>query len=503
MNLYGLLSHRPLDVPDKVAIETVDGSQWRYAALDAQTARYANALQSLHLSPGERVAVQVDKSPQSLFLYLACLRAGLVHVPMNTAYRTAEVEHIVGDAEPGAIVCRPADLEAMTALGKQLGVGHVLTLGTAGEGTLGAHSEGLASAFDDAPRADNDVAALIYTSGTTGRPKGVMLSHANLASNALALYEAWGWREDDVLVHALPLFHVHGLFVACHLALLGASTMLFLPRLDVAALIERLPRASVLMGVPTHYTRLLASPAFDARCCRTMRLFVCGSAPLLEQTFHEFQRRSGHTILERYGMSETGMNCANPLHGPRKPGSVGKPLAQVCVRVVDEAGAPIETGGRVGEVQVKGPNVFRGYWRQARKTATEFSADGYFKTGDLGCFDEDGFLSLVGRSKDLIISGGYNVYPKEVELLIDAMDGIVESAVVGLPHADYGEAVTAAVVAAPGAAAPAPAEIIASLEECLAGFKVPRQVVFVEALPRNAMGKVQKNTLREQLLVSV
>jgi malonyl-CoA/methylmalonyl-CoA synthetase len=461
-------------------MELEDGRRFTYADLDAESARYANLLSSLGLAAGDRVAAQLEKTPQGVFLYLGCLRAGLVYLPLNTAYRQNEIAHFVSDAEPKAAFCRAEDAEWFR------GVPHLPALDEAK-----AH----AGTFTTVDRGARDLACLVYTSGTTGRPKGAMVSHGNLASNAQTLYEAWAFRPDDVLLHALPMFHVHGLFVALHTALLNASPMLFLPRFDPAAVMRLLPRATVFMGVPTYYVRLLAERQFGRGTCASMRLFVSGSAPLLPETFNEFRSRTGHTILERYGMTETGMNTSNPYAGERRGGTVGFALPGIEVRVVDDADRALPNG-QVGHIQVRGPNVMQGYWRLEEKNKDEFTADRFFRTGDVGCYDDQGYLSIVGRAKDLVISGGYNVYPKEIELLLDELPGVQESAVFGLPHPDFGEAVTAAIVCKPGATLTED-QVVGYVKSRLANFKVPKRVLFVAELPRNAMGKVQKNRLRE------
>lgn len=496
-NLYVQFSERFPDDRSRAFIETGEGVVYSYADLEDESARIANYLTGLGLRKGDRVAVQVDKVPFAVFLYLACLRAGLVFLPLNTAYKRHEIEYFLGDAEPAAIVVRAESLDMIRELAASHGIAHVETLLQEDAGTLVERSRGQSTAFEPVACSGDDLAAILYTSGTTGRPKGAMISHRNLASNARALHEYWGWTPDDVLLHALPIFHVHGLFVALNCVLMNGSGMLFLPRFDVDAILASLPRATVLMGVPTFYTRLLGEPTFDADTCRNMRLFISGSAPLLVETFREFQARTGHTILERYGMTETGMNTSNPLVGERRPGTVGFPLPGVTARVVGDEGAVLATGG-VGVLQVKGDNVFRGYWRMPEKTAEEFTDDGYFITGDISTIDERGYVSIVGRAKDLVISGGYNVYPKEIELCIDDLDGVLESAVIGVPDADFGEAVTAVVVRRPGDERATESGIIAHLKETLAGYKVPRRVHFLDALPRNTMGKVQKNVLRDE-----
>ena len=497
-NLYALLSHRFDDRRDTVAIETPSGTRLTYADVERDSARFANRLVALGARPGDRVAVQVDKSPEALCLYLGCVRAGLIYLPLNTGYPARELEHFFRDAEPRVVVCRPRDRDMVGDLAGRCGVESVSTLGDAGDGSL-MELPDPGDEFDTVVSRGDDIATILYTSGTTGKPKGAALSHRNLASNAVTLHATWGFGAGDVLLHALPLFHTHGLFVACHCSLLNATPMLLLPKFDPRQVMDLLPRASVFMGVPTFYTRLLADADFGRMQCANMRLFVSGSAPLLEQTHDEFLKRTGHTILERYGMTECGMSTSNPLDGERKAGTVGLPLPGVSVRIVDDAGNAVATG-EIGQIEFKGPNVFQGYWRNSEETAEEFTEDGYFRSGDLGTSDEDGYISIVGRDKDLIISGGYNVYPKEVELCIDQLDGVSESAVIGVPDADFGECVTAVVV--PEADEPGEEAIISALRPLLAAYKLPKQVTFVDTLPRNAMGKVQKNILRERFTKS-
>ena len=499
-NLYALLASRFPEDRSACCIETENGLYYSWDDLERATAKMANLLASLHLPRGARIAAQVEKSPESLMLYLATVRAGYVYLPLNTAYREAEVDYFIGDAEPAVVVCAPANRDWIAACAAKHGIHHVWTLdgmdGGRPAGTLLEQAASHSDTFETIACEPEDLAAILYTSGTTGRSKGAMLSHHNLSSNALVLQEAWRWQAGDVLLHALPLFHVHGLFVACHGALLNGSKMIFLSRFDAAKVMAMLPRSTVFMGVPTYYVRLLAEPAFNERLCSTMRLFVSGSAPLLAETFKLFRQRTGHAILERYGMSETTMLASNPYDGERLPGTVGFPLPGVSLRIADAHDKPLPNG-KIGQIEVKGPNVFKGYWRMPQKTAEEFTDDGYFRTGDMGRIDERGYLSIVGRSKDLIISGGYNVYPKEVESALDEMAGVRESAVIGVPHADFGEAVTAVVVPESGAR-PDEQALIAGLKTRMANFKVPKRIFFVEELPRNAMGKVQKNQLREQ-----
>ena len=495
-NLYALLqAHFPAD-RQGCCLETLEGRRYSWDEVERSTARLASLLSGLGLPPGARVAVQVEKSPEAMLLYLATLRAGYVYLPLNTAYQEAEVDYFVGNAEPALVVCSPRTLDWMRGVAERHGVAHLLTLGEAADGTLLEAAASCDEHFETVHRAPDDLAAILYTSGTTGRSKGAMLSHGNLASNAQVLHQYWRWRPGDVLLHALPIFHVHGLFVAIHGALLNGSTMLWLPRFDPKAVIERLPRATVFMGVPTMYVRLLDDPAFNADACRSMRLFVSGSAPLLPDTFRQFEARTGQRILERYGMSETTMLTSNPYDGNRVAGTVGLPLPGVRVRVVDEAGRACGTDD-IGAIQVQGPNVFAGYWRMPEKTREEFTEDGFFRTGDMGRWDANGYLTIVGRNKDLIIIGGYNVYPKEIESYIDELPGVFESAVIGVPDRDFGEAVTAVVVPKPGATV-APGQVLAALKGRIANFKVPKQVHVLAELPRNQMGKVQKNLLRER-----
>ena len=490
-NLYSILAARFGSSPDAVCLELKDGGCYTYADLESHSARYANLLLSLGLERGDRVAAQVDKTPETVFLYLGCLRAGFVYLPLNTAYQEGEVSYFIGDAEPKLAVCRP---EARAWFGK---VPQVLELDAQGRGSLVDSAAVHAGSFQTVTSGKDDLASIIYTSGTTGRSKGAMVTHGNLNSNALVLHAYWGFEPGDVLLHALPLFHVHGLFVALHTALANASRILFLQKFDVAQILQRLPRTTVMMGVPTYYVRLLADPAFTRQSCASMRLFVSGSAPLLLETFEAFRERTGHTILERYGMTETGMNTSNPYRGERRGGTVGFPLPGIEVRVAGEDDRPLPAGA-IGQIQVRGPNVLPGYWRMPEKTKEEFTADRFFRTGDLGQYDSEGYLSIVGRAKDLVISGGYNVYPKEIEMLLDELPGVEESAVIGVPHPDFGEAVVAVIVPKKGAAVSEDA-VIAHVKGKLANFKVPKRVHIVAELPRNAMGKVQKNVLRENL----
>jgi malonyl-CoA/methylmalonyl-CoA synthetase len=488
---------------DGIAIETDSGLNYSWADLERGSAMMANLLQSLGLPDGARVAVQVEKSVEAVVLYLATLRAGYVFLPLNTAYQRAEIEYFIGNAEPAVVVCSSANFGWVSKIAFKAGTQNVFTLDDDRTGSLLARAAHCSDQHAAAVKQPDDLAAILYTSGTTGRSKGAMLSHGNLLSNARVLKDYWGWRTPehggDVLIHALPIFHVHGLFIAIHGALINGSKMIWLNKFDPKRVIEKLPEATVFMGVPTLYVRLLAEPGLSRDACRNMRLFISGSAPLLIDTFHEWTARTGHTILERYGMSETAMLTSNPYQtsqgGERRGGTVGFALPGVSLRVQGEDGQSLPAGD-IGGIQVKGPNVFQGYWRMPEKTAEEFTADGYFKTGDVGKIDGDGYITIVGRSKDLIISGGYNVYPAEVEGYINELPGVAESALIGVPHPDFGEVGVAVVIAKPGAALDA-CQMIATLKAQLANFKIPKQCFVVNELPRNTMGKVQKNLLRE------
>jgi malonyl-CoA/methylmalonyl-CoA synthetase len=495
-NLFDLVAARAVDAPGRLALDTGDAFALTYAGLIARSGQAANALVSLGVEPGDRVAAQIDKSPDAIVLLLACLRAGAALLPLNTAYTIAELDYFLGDAEPALTLCRLELVDSIRGLARKHALRAVESLGGARDGTFAARIAASSAEFATVPRAKDDLAAILYTSGTTGRSKGAMLTHDNLASNAAALVEAWRFTASDRLIHALPVFHTHGLFVAVNVALLAGATMIFQSRFDPDAVIAALPRATSLMGVPTFYTRLLDHPGLTHEACATMRLFVSGSAPLLAETHSEWRERTGHAILERYGMTETNMITSNPYDGERRAGTVGFALPGVNVRIAEsESGAPVRDGD-IGVIEVKGPNVFRGYWRMPEKTAQEFRPDGFFITGDLGRTDEDGYIHIVGRAKDLVISGGFNVYPKEVEAEIDAIEGVLESAVIGVPHPDFGEGVTAVVVPRPGARLDE-AAILAALAGRLAKFKAPKRVFVVASLPRNAMGKVQKAALRE------
>ena len=494
-NLFDLIAARAPH-PDKLALKTGDAAALTYGELFKRSAQAANALVALGVKPGDRVAAQIEKSTDVIVLALACLRAGTVLLPLNTAYTLVELEYFLGDAEPALTLCRPDWLEPVRALAHKLGLRAVESLGVKGDGTFADAIRAASPEFETAPRASDDLAAILYTSGTTGRSKGAMLTHENLSSNALTLIDCWRFSSADRLIHALPVFHTHGLFVAVNVALMSGATMIYMPKFDPEAVIAALPGATAMMGVPTFYTRLLDHPGLDRQACANMRLFVSGSAPLLADTHAAWRERTGFAILERYGMTETNMITSNPYDGERRPGTVGFALPGVSVRIAEpDSGAPIGAG-EVGVIEVKGPNVFAGYWRMPEKTAQEFRADGYFITGDLARVDSDGYIHIVGRAKDLVISGGFNVYPKEVETEIDAIEGVLESAVFGAPHADFGEAVTAAVVPRPGAALSESA-ILSALGGRIAKFKAPKRVILVDSLPRNAMGKVQKAALRE------
>ncbi len=487
---------RSIADPAGTAIETGDGRRLTYGDIVARSGRLAHAIAGTGVKPGDRVAAQVEKSVPALLLYLACVRAGAVYLPLNTAYTLTELDYFIGDAEPALVICDPSKRDGIAAIAASVGAA-VATLDAAGEGSLMEMAWGNREDFATVPSAPDDLAAILYTSGTTGRSKGAMLTHANLVSNALVLRDCWRFTPDDVLLHVLPIYHTHGLFVATNIVLFAGAAMLFLPKFDADEVLRLMPRATSMMGVPTFYVRLLQHAGLTRQAAAHMRLFVSGSAPLLAETHREWQARTGHAILERYGMTETSMNTSNPYDGERIAGTVGLPLPGVSLRIAEPETGKVLPGGGIGMIEVKGPNVFNGYWRMPEKTAAEFRADGYFISGDLGKIDERGYVHIVGRGKDLIITGGFNVYPKEIESEIDAIPGIVESAVIGVPHGDFGEGVTAIVVTDRVTALDEKA-VLSALDGRLARFKLPKRIIFVDDLPRNTMGKVQKNVLRER-----
>jgi malonyl-CoA/methylmalonyl-CoA synthetase len=484
-----------LDDPSRLAIETVDGQRITYGDLIARAGQTANILAARGVKPGDRVAAQTEKSVPGLVLYLATVRAGAVYLPLNTAYTLNELEYFISDAEPSLVVCDPSKADGIGAIAAKVGA-KVETLGVDGKGSLTDAAATAKPEFETVLRADDDLAAILYTSGTTGRSKGAMLTHDNLASNSLALVDYWRFTDKDVLIHALPIYHTHGLFVASNVTLFARASMIFLPKFDPELIIRLMARATVMMGVPTFYTRLLHSPALTKEAAAHMRLFVSGSAPLLADTHREWAARTGHAVLERYGMTETNMNTSNPYDGDRVPGAVGHALPGVSVRVTDPETGKTLGPETIGMIEVKGPNVFKGYWRMPEKTKSEFRDDGFFITGDLGKIDAHGYVHILGRGKDLVISGGFNVYPKEIESEIDAMPGVIETAVIGVPHADFGEGVTAVVVCDKNSGVDE-AAVLKALDGRLAKFKMPKRVFIVDELPRNAMGKVQKNILRD------
>ena len=490
----GLLSRS--DVGRTFVLPLGNGTGMTYGDVLSTSAQYAHALVDVRVRPGDRVAVQAPKSLEMLMLYLGVIRAGAVFLPLNTAYVADELSYFVADAEPHVFVGAPG-VPALDRLRADFPEVRIETLGASpGEGSFVALRQGKPANFDNVARGPDDLAAILYTSGTTGRSKGAMLSHDNLLSNAKVLADHWRFADEDRLLHTLPIFHTHGLFVATNVVLLSGASMIFLPGFDLDAVIDALPKSTVMMGVPTFYTRLLADPRLDREGTAAMRLFVSGSAPLLAETHRAFEDRTGHLILERYGMTETNMITSNPYDGARRAGTVGKPLPSVEVRITDaQAGQPMPTG-EVGMIEVRGPNVFQGYWRMPDKTAAELRQNGFFITGDLGVFDEAGYLTIVGREKDLIISGGYNIYPKEIEQVLDAHEGVRESAIVAAPHSDFGEGVVAVVVPVDGNALTSD-ELTRFLSPKLAAFKRPKHIAFVDELPRNAMGKVQKSALRD------
>ncbi|RFC66737.1 MULTISPECIES: malonate--CoA ligase [Mesorhizobium] len=482
--------------PDTPFIKTPDGRVWTYADMLDFSGRLASALQQRGVRPGDRVAVQVEKSAEALMLYLACIRAGAVYLPLNIAYTLAELDYFISDAAPRLVVVSPGAQAGVQPVAVRYGA-EVETLDDAGGGSLIDLAKNASPAFADVACGPDDLAAILYTSGTTGRSKGAMLTHDNLLSNAQTLVRYWRFTSADRLIHALPIFHTHGLFVASNVVLLSGASMYFLPKFDANEVLRLMGEATSMMGVPTFYVRLVGHPGLTREAAAGMRLFVSGSAPLLADTHRAFSEKTGHAILERYGMTETNMNTSNPYDGDRVPGTVGFPLPGISLRVTDPENGKQLPDGQTGMIEIKGPNVFKGYWRMPEKTMSEFRADGYFITGDLGMIDPRGYVHIVGRGKDLVISGGYNIYPKEVETEIDQIDGVVESAVIGVPHPDFGEGVTAVVIRQPGAAIDEGA-ILAALADRLARYKQPKRILFLEELPRNTMGKVQKNILRER-----
>ena len=471
-----------------------NGTSLSHADFLARAAQLAHAMASLGVKPGDRVAVQIDKSPDALALYAACAQAGLVFLPLNTGYTADEVSYFVENSGAALFVCQDHRRDEMSALAQTAGA--VLeTLDQDRGGSLAERADRQSAEFETVARNGDDLAAFLYTSGTTGRSKGAMLTQENLLSNAQTLAELWQFTAQDVLLHALPIFHTHGLFVAVNVTLAAGGSMIFLPKFDLDFLLENMHRATAMMGVPTFYTRLLEDPRFTRDRTQHMRVFISGSAPLLAETHVQFEDRTGHRILERYGMTETNMNTSNPYDGERRAGTVGFPLPGVELKITDPASGDALAAGEIGQIEVRGPNVFKGYWEMPEKTAAELRENGFFITGDLGRIDDEGYVSIVGRDKDMIISGGYNIYPKEIELLIDDQPGVLESAVIGVPHPDFGEAVLGIVVAKP-AETPEPDQILKNISTSLARFKQPRKLIFVRELPRNTMGKVQKNLLR-------
>ena len=465
-----------------------------YRELDSETAKLANGLKELGLSEGDRVTVQVDKCIEMVYLYLACVRSNIIFHPLNPAYKEKELSYFLDDAKPSLFISNEETISSISDLSLEHSIDHLFVLNNDGSGNFSDISTSEDN-YITVACSDDDIAALLYSSGTTGKPKGIMLSHGNISSNAESLVKAWGFQESDCLLHALPIYHVHGLFVALGCVFMTGSKLKWLESFDADVVLKSIPECTVMMGVPTYYTRLLKRDLLDSKLTEGIRLFISGSAPLLEETFNEFHLRTNHQILERYGMTETNMNTSNPLKGDRKPGTVGLPLEDVQVRVVDEENSTLPQG-EIGNLQVKGPNVFKSYWEMPEKTKEDFSKDGFFNTGDKGLIDEGGYVSIIGRSKDMIISGGLNVYPKEIESLIDKIEGVLESAVIGLSDEDLGEKVVAVIVSEESKTLDEK-KVISEIKDQLAGFKAPKEVKFIDQLPRNAMGKVQKNILRE------
>jgi len=470
-----------------------DGRRLSYDAFLRMACRFANTIKSSGLKAGDRLAVQVEKSAEALAVYAACVQSGVIFLPLNTAYKSAEIDYFIGDSGARMLIATDCDGLQPLVTAYDIILHDMAADGSGSFTSLAAHAS---DSFETVPRGGDDLAAFLYTSGTTGRSKGAMLTQNNLLSNAHTLIDAWRFSESDVLIHALPIFHTHGLFVATNIILLARASMIFLPKFDNDAVFAALPQATSMMGVPTFYTRLLDDPRLSAETTGHMRLFISGSAPLLAETHLQFSARTGHQILERYGMTETNMNTTNPYDGPRRAGTVGKPLAGVDLKITDPDTGQNLVDGAIGQIEVRGPNVFVGYWNMPEKTREELRDDGFFITGDLGFIDEQGYVQIVGRNKDLIISGGYNIYPKEIELILDEQPGILESAVIGVPHADFGESVIGILVA-DGSCQIDLDKITAALATALAKFKQPRKLIVVDALPRNTMGKVQKNILRE------
>jgi len=465
-----------------------------YRELDSETAKLANGLKELGLSEGDRVTVQVDKCIEMVYLYLACVRSNIIFHPLNPAYKEKELSYFLDDAKPSLFISNEETISSISDLSLEHSIDHLFVLNNDGSGNFSDISTSEDN-YITVACSEDDIAALLYSSGTTGKPKGIMLSHGNISSNAESLVKAWGFQESDCLLHALPIYHVHGLFVALGCVFMTGSKLKWLESFDADVVLKSIPECTVMMGVPTYYTRLLKRDLLDSKLTEGIRLFISGSAPLLEETFNEFNQRTNHQILERYGMTETNMNTSNPLKGNRKPGTVGLPLEDVQVRVVDEENNVLSQG-EIGNLQIKGPNVFKGYWEMPEKTKEDFSKDGFFNTGDKGLIDEGGYVSIIGRSKDMIISGGLNIYPKEIESLIDKIEGVLESAVIGLSDEDLGEKVVAVIVSEESKTLDEK-KVISEIKDQLAGFKAPKEVKFIDQLPRNAMGKVQKNILRE------
>jgi malonyl-CoA/methylmalonyl-CoA synthetase len=475
-------------------IELKDGSIISYKELEDQSSQYANGFSNLGLKPGDRVSVQVNKSPEVLYIYLACLRSNLIFHPLNTAYKDHELSFLLEDADPALFICEKEVYEKIDSLNLKHPPSHIFTIQIQDKDSIQAIK--LAGIHEVVDCSEEDTAALLYSSGTTGRPKGIMLTHGNIGSNAMSLKEAWEFTANDCLLHALPIYHVHGLFVALGCVFLSGSKMLWLDNFEVNEVLNQLPKCTVMMGVPTYYTRLINNKGLTSKVTQNLRIFISGSAPLLEETFMDFYSITGHKILERYGMTETNIISSNPISGKRKSGTVGLPLEGQQVRIINNDSEPVGAD-EIGNIQVKGPNVFKGYWKLAKKSKEDFSLDNYFNTGDQGYFDEDGYLIIVGRNKDMIISGGLNVYPKEIESFIDKIEGVYESAVIGLEDADFGERVVAVIVKDENSKV-IEENIISDMKLQMAGYKVPKQIFFTNQLPRNAMGKVQKNFLRDK-----
>ena len=490
-NLFGV--HLKNDAP---FLYLLDGQIITYRKFLVKSAKIANTLTEMGLKPGDCVAIQVEKSPEMLNIYAACAQAGLVFLPLNPSYTVDELKYFIENSEARLIICDQKNKKDLKIIAEDLNI-LIETLNNNSTGSIIDKTNSAPEYFKTVARSKTDLAALLYTSGTTGKSKGAMLTQANLLSNGNVLMSEWQFSKNDVLLHALPLFHTHGLFVATNVILAAGGSIMFLPKFDLDEIIKQLPKCSAMMGVPTFYTRLLADDRFNKKLVEHMRLFVSGSAPLLSETHIQFEKITGHRILERYGMTETNMNTSNPYNGERRAGTVGHPLPGVDLKIIDPKTGKELSNDQIGQIEVRGPNVFKGYWKMPKKTKAELRENGFFITGDLGKIDKDGYVHILGRDKDLIISGGYNIYPKELEEILDDQDGVLESAVIGVPHVDFGET-PIAIIVQETEMNPDLIAINNNLTKSLARYKHPKKIILVDELPRNTMGKVQKNILRNE-----